>query len=254
MEVQSDCRTEGTGERHRKLLEKWQIQHTNQAQCCQQQLPGQHSRWRVPSAPLLSQPSPASVGNAGLAWQTNGRAGKDMLVLRVKRDKMHILGEHIFGDSKRESAPCSCCCGVWKEENILVISALLIMLFHLYSTAQVHYMLGNVKKSRASLGTECMQSSTNDLSQCFWTWQPDGTKTLQVVSCKQGLRYSGTILSFTRNIQRNTVPLSREKNPFILDIQKALKGFLHFSQMKGSSWRGDLFLGLPIVFTATLAT
>lgn len=144
VEVQSDCRTEGTGERHRKLLDKWQIQHTNQAQCCQQQLLGQHSKWRVPNTPRLSQPSPAICREcwAGLAEQWEGRKRH----LSVERERTwNILGEQSFGHSKRESLSSSCCCEDWKEENILVIPALLPMLFQLYSTAQVHYMLENVK-------------------------------------------------------------------------------------------------------------
>lgn len=69
--------------------------------------------------------------------------------------------------------------------------------------------------------------------------QPAETGTLQVVSCKQRLRFSGTIRSFTRNIQRNAVPLSRESNPVVVEIPKALKDFLHFFQMKGHQLQGN---------------
>lgn len=42
-------------------------------------------------------------------------------------------------------------------------------------------------------------------------------------------RFFGTTLSFTKNVPKNAVSLSRERNPIVLDIQEALKGFLHSS-------------------------
>lgn len=103
----------------------------------------------VPNIPLLSQPSPAICGEcwAGLAEQWKGR--KRHLSFEGGK-RQFILGEQGFGDSKRESS-CSCRFGVWKEENTLVISALLLMLsVVLYCTSPLY--VRECQKSKVSLG------------------------------------------------------------------------------------------------------
>lgn len=235
--------------------------HTNQAQCCQQQLPGQHSRWRVPNIPGLSQPSPAICGEcwAGLAEQWKGRKRH----LRVEGEKR----QNIWGEQSFEKGISFLFLLLWVLEggkhscNLCPIVNTPSVVLDCTSPLCVR----ECQKSRASLGV------LNLCGQAQMTWGSAfgfGSQLRQgpfkLFTVREDLESPVQSCNLQR-IYKEMLFAWAGKGILLFWISKKLLTFLpdegssapmEFHPILQNSlcpsWRGDLFWGLPVVFAATL--